>query len=115
MMGVPSQPVPVATFVATDLAILGVPFRLWLYAMCAGLIVAIIVGIITGYGIEPLSGVLTCGSMMWFCRRAYMRDRHIVGVWQAKYLARVTGRELGPLQPGWKPRGILRNPRRLGS
>ena len=97
---------PIATYVATELAILGVPFQLWMVIGGASFLAAILVGFIDGSGIQPAVIIVLAPLMAWRCRRAYLRDRHIAEVWRARY-ERFFGGAAIPLQPGWSQRSIV--------
>lgn len=105
MLGVPKDAVPIATYVAGDMAPLRIPFRLWIVAAAAFVLSTFIAGF------NPLLGIIVGSGLLLFFRRAYARDRHVVGVWRAKFLGH--WRADSPLQPGWKPLGTTGTKKRI--
>ncbi len=105
MLGVPKEPVPVASYVAGDMAPLRIPFRLWMVAVAAFVLATFMAGF------NPLLGIIVASGLLLFFRRAYAKDRHVVGVWRAKIIGHWHADS--PLQPGWRPEGTTGTRKRI--
>ena len=114
MLGVPKNPAPIARYVVGDLALFGVPFKLFVACCVAGLPAAFIVGLIRGNGIEPMEMVVVVPLLCWRVRTAYLRDRHVENVWRVRF-SHLIGRADVPFQPGWKGVGPAGSSRRVGA